>query len=107
MAIGWAAAYHFLDSIGPAANEALIFFGSMAAFGTFFNILLMVFNLVPILPLDGGRALRGLVPETLGNKMDALEPYGLIILVGLLMAGILNPIVGVVVRLTAFLGVSL
>ena len=78
----------------------------MAQNWMYFSIfLLMIFNLLPILPLDGGRALRGLVPESFGRQLDALERYGLIIVVGLLVLGLLGPVIRVASRLTALLGV--
>jgi len=63
---------------------------SMAQIGITFNVLIAIFNLIPIPPLDGGRVLRGMVPETLGRKLDAVEPYGLILVMGLLALGILG-----------------
>jgi Zn-dependent protease len=66
---------------------------------------LMIFNLLPIPPLDGGRVLRGLVPESVGHRLDALERYGLIIVVGLLVFGLLGPVIFFVRRITASLGI--
>jgi Zn-dependent protease len=62
----------------------------MAMAGIVINLVLMVLNLLPIPPLDGGRVLNGLLPEALARKVDRLEPYGLVILVVLLATGVLG-----------------
>jgi Zn-dependent protease len=79
---------------------------SMAQIGISFNVLLAIFNLLPIPPLDGGRVLRGLVPEGLGRKLDAVEPYGLIIVIALLSLGVLGQIIAPLVRWVSALFLS-
>ena len=55
------------------------------------NIVLAVFNMLPIPPLDGGRVAVGLLPRVLAYPLSRLEPWGMLILIGLL---ILLPVIG-------------
>ena len=74
-----------LDASGPT-----YFLASVAEAGIFVNALLMVFNLFPLLPLDGGRILMGLLPDRLAYSFSRTEPYGMFILIGLIVTGILG-----------------
>lgn len=104
MAVGWAVLLKLFKEAAPVLGKSLVFFVQMAQIGIFFNLLLMIFNLLPIPPLDGGRVLRGLVPESIGRRLDALEPYGLIIVIGLIVLGLLSPVISLARRLSALLG---
>ena len=97
MAVFWALIFAATLQWQQPLSAGRQFLLSMAQVGIFFNVLLCVFNLLPIPPLDGGRVLRGLVPESLGRRLDAVEPYGLILVMALLALGILGRVIGPVV----------
>ena len=81
MAIGWV----IIAIISINLNQPI--FLKMAGIGIFFNILLAVFNLLPIPPLDGSRVISALLPGPLAYKYGQFEQYGFLILLGLMYIG--------------------
>jgi len=88
MMLGWAALGK-LALMFPA-SDAVVFVLLVAKAGIFVNALLMVFNLFPLLPLDGGRILAGLLPARASYAFSRTEPYGMFILVGLILTGVMG-----------------
>ena len=66
------------------------FFAKMAQAGVMWNIGLLVFNLFPIPPLDGGRILAGLLPARQSIALGRIEPWGFFIVMGLAFTGIIG-----------------
>ena len=64
----------------------------MGLAGIIINTILMVLNLLPLPPLDGGRILTGVPPGPMAAKFARIEPYGLLILLLLLFTGVLGKI---------------
>jgi Zn-dependent protease len=76
------------------------FWLAVAEAGIQLNIMFAILNLLPILPLDGGRILMSLLPDRLSYAYSRLEPYGLFILLALVLTGALSWILGPVVMAT-------
>jgi len=90
MAIGWGLLLKL--TLGAGSEGIWLGLRYMAVAGILINVVLMVLTLLPLPPLDGGRVLTGLVPETLARRVDRIEPYGFLILVALLATGLLGRI---------------
>ena len=76
-------------SSGVAMGEPMLYMGVA---GVLINTMLMVLNLLPLPPLDGGRILVSWLPGPLAWQVSRIEPYGFFILVGLIYFGILSMI---------------
>lgn len=74
---------------GTATPDLLL---QSLTFVVIINLLLGIFNLFPIPPLDGSKVLLSLLPYNLARQYERLEPYGFLILVILLMSGFLQPL---------------
>ena len=61
------------------------------------NVVLFVVNLIPLPPLDGGRVAVGLLPNPLAYQLERIEPYGFFILIGLLMLGVFQTVLGPII----------
>lgn len=74
----------------------------MAMIGVGVNVSFMVFNLIPLLPLDGGRILQNLLPPKAAYEFGKTEEYGMYIVMGLALLGVLSfitsPIYGLIMR---------
>ncbi|WP_159991548.1 site-2 protease family protein [Pelistega ratti] len=72
-------------------SEVLV---TMALFGIRINLLLMLFNLIPVPPLDGGRILVGLLPIKFSLMLSRVEPYGIMIVFALILLTDLSNLLG-------------
>jgi Zn-dependent protease len=92
MMIIWALLFKL--GLGNALGEFSEPLVLIAKAGIIINASLMVLNLLPILPLDGGRIAVSLLPMTLARTYSQTEQYGMFIVIGLLATGILSKIMG-------------
>ncbi len=101
MAIAWGVvgklAFHLPAGLAWAAVPLAL----MGKIGLFLNLILLVLNLLPLPPLDGSRVLAWLLPARQAQWLDRIEPYGILILLGLLYLGLWNKLIGPLTMLLA------
>ncbi|MFO7964627.1 MAG: site-2 protease family protein [Desulfobacterales bacterium] len=104
LAAGFAVLFKTMLYSGMMIKPALIFL----IVAVQLNVFLAMFNMIPIPPLDGGRVLVGLLPAEQAYAYSKIEPYGFLIVLGLIYFGVLDRFLFYpVVMILRFLGISL
>ena len=104
MAVGWAL---LLKDTAPGAVFASDGLREMAGAGVQINLMLIALNLLPILPLDGGRIAVSLLPHNLAMSYARLEPYGFMVVIVLLATGVLGQLMFPIMRAAEYLVATL
>lgn len=87
-ALAWLLAFYLMKSFGVTET----YFLKMSLAGVVVNVSMFVFNLFPLPPLDGGRLLVGLLPWRAAVWLSKVEPYGMYIILGLVIFKLLDDI---------------
>ncbi|MDA3869649.1 MAG: site-2 protease family protein [Gammaproteobacteria bacterium] len=92
MACGWALVAVIGQMVLSPGDATATFISQVGNAGITINLILMVLNLLPIPPLDGGRVAAGVMPPRMADAFMRVEAYGLFIVIFLLVTGILGKI---------------
>lgn len=83
-----------IASLTPVSAGAIkVGLQAIAYGGIQINLLLMIFNLIPIPPLDGSRVVASVLPRDAAARYASIEPYGFIIIIFLIYTKLLNPVI--------------
>jgi Zn-dependent protease len=98
MMLIWALVATIAQSMPDSAP--MLFLSYVGQAGILVNALLMIFNLFPLLPLDGGRIIAGLLPNNLAYQYSKIEPYGMFILIALIVSRVFGKFLGPLVDIS-------
>ena len=97
MAFGWGLVMALSLNLSGSAQEILF---KMGQYGVLINAVMFVLNMLPILPLDGGRFVDSFLSARLSMQFQKIEPYGtwiiLILLISGLLGSIMQPFIGLI-----------
>ena len=104
MACAWAAVCKLVIMFGASSDQSTTgvitkFLFLSSQYGVYINAILFVLNLLPLPPLDGGRILTALLPASIARPLELIEPYGIWILLALIMLGVLGSIIMPIVHM--------
>jgi Zn-dependent protease len=94
----WAVVAKVLLAMVSPTGQVGPFWLAIAEAGIQVNLMFAILNLLPILPLDGGRIVTSLLPDRMSYAYSRLEPYGMIILIVLVVSGALGWLLGPLLR---------
>lgn len=93
MVIIWAIFFKLSFMMGAQNNNIALFLLYASQAGIIINLILFILNMLPIPPLDGSKVVNAFLPGKMSYYYSQLEPYGLFILIALLVTGVLNLII--------------
>lgn len=106
MAICFAVAHYINAQFSMGDTTKII--DLLTSYGVLLNIAFMAFNLIPVLPLDGGRILQNLLPLSLARTYSKLEFFGLYLVMILAFTGVFSMIINPVIKtVSSFLGINI